>query len=133
MTTKHTHTQGPWCIHRAYANAPTMTITGDDGESWEFTHTHIGQGDKIIAQVQHQSKDSGWPHVHNVEEMWANARLIAAAPELLAALKDAEAMLFLLGKEHEETGGIAYNADFISGTRNDLLLAIAKAEGRGEP
>jgi hypothetical protein len=64
-----------------------MTITGDDGESWEFTHTHIGQGDKIIAQVQHQSKDSGWPHVHDVEEMWANARLISAAPELLDALR----------------------------------------------
>jgi hypothetical protein len=110
-----------------------MTITDDDGERWEFTHTHIGQGDKIIAQVQHQSKDSGWPHVHDVEEMWANARLIATAPELLAALKDAEAMLFLLGKEHEEAGGIDYNADFISGTRNDLLLAIAKAEGRAEP
>ena len=67
----------------------------------------------------------GWNEVEDE----ANARLIAAAPELLAALKDAEAMLFLLGKEHEETGGIEYNADFISGTRNDLLLAIAKAEG----
>ena len=110
-----------------------MTVTGDDGESWEFTHTYISQGDKIIAQAQHQSKDSGWTHVHDVEEMWANARLIASAPELLTALKDAEAMLFLLGKEHEETGGIDYNSDFISGTRNDLLLAIAKAEGRGEP
>ena len=133
MTTTHTHTSGPWGIHRGYVNAPTMTITGDDGERWEFTHTHIGQGDKILAQIQHQSKDSGWPHVHDVEEMWANARLIASAPELLAALKDAEAMLFLLGKEHEETGGIDYNADFISGTRNDLLLAIAKAEGGAEP
>jgi hypothetical protein len=70
---------------------------------------------------------SEWPY--NQAEAEANARLIASAPDLLAALKDAEALLFLLGKEHEETGGIDYNADFISGTRNELLLSIAKAEG----
>jgi hypothetical protein len=80
------YTTGPWCIHRGYANAETIRCD-DNGESWEFTHTHIGAGDKIVAQVQHQSKDSGWPHVHDVEEMWANARLIAAAPEMLDALR----------------------------------------------
>jgi len=64
-----------------------MTVSEDDGESWEFTHTYIAQGEKIIAQVQHQSKDAGWPAVQSVDEMWANARLIAAAPEMLAALQ----------------------------------------------
>ena len=83
----HTYTPGPWCIHRAYANAQTMQVTDDDGESWEFTNTYIAQGERIIAQVQQQSKDAGWPHVHCVKEMWANARLIAAAPDMLAALE----------------------------------------------
>lgn len=95
-----------------------MTITGDDGESWEFTHTHIGQGDTILAQVQHQSKDSGWPHVHNVEEMWANARLIAAAPELLEALKG---LLEVTEENYDNRHEV-----------EAALHAIAKAEGRGE-
>jgi len=86
-TDTHTHTQGPWCIHRAYANAQTMTVAEDNGESWDFTHTYIAQGEKIIAQVQQQSKSHGWPAVQNVNEMWANARLIAAAPSMQAALE----------------------------------------------
>ena len=109
---KKNHTSGPWCIHRGYLNAPTMTITDDDGESWDFTHTHIGQGDTIIAQVQHQSKDSGWPHVHDVDEMWANARLIAAAPEMLNALR-------------RLTHPMASDEDL-----SHALAVIAKAEGR---
>jgi hypothetical protein len=62
-----------------------MTVTEDDRESWDFTHTYIAQGEKIIAQVQQQSKSQGWPSVQSVDEMWANARLIAAAPEMLEA------------------------------------------------
>ena len=115
MTTNHT--SGPWCIHRGYVNAETIKCTDDNGESWEFTHTHIGQGEKIIAQVQHQSKDSGWPHVHEVEEMWANARLIAAAPEMLEALRELCADTYLADP---------INADRMSKAR----AAIAKAEGR---
>jgi hypothetical protein len=64
-----------------------MQVTDDDGESWDFTHTYIAQGERIIAQAQHQSKSHGWTAVQNVDEMWANARLIAAAPEMLAALQ----------------------------------------------
>ena len=113
---KKNHTSGPWCIHRGYLNAPTMKITGDDGESWEFTHTHIGSGDTIIAQVQHQTKDSGWPHVHDVEEMWANARLIAAAPEILDALKG---LLEVVEENYDNRHEV-----------EAALHAISKAEGR---
>lgn len=110
------HTPGPWCIHRAYVNAGTIRCS-DNGESWDFTHTHIGSGDTIIAQVQHQSKDSGWPHVHDVDEMWGNARLMATAPELLDALKT-----LIEGIEHLDIHGADYARQI-----------VAKAEGRAEP
>ena len=116
MTT--THTSGPWCIHRGYVNEKTRAVTNDNGESWEFTHTYVSQGEKIIAQVQHKSKDSGWPHVHDVEEMWANARLIAAAPELLQIAKDYVSLCQL----HDIEGAVLDSA----------LAAVAKVEGRGE-
>ena len=119
MTTKHTHTSGPWCIHRSYANAQTLTVADHHGGSWEFTHTYISQGEKIIAEVQHQSKASGWPHVHNVEEMWANARLIASAPELLEALKG---LLEVTEENYDNRHEV-----------EAALHAIAKAEGRAEP
>jgi hypothetical protein len=89
-----------------------MTATDDDGESWDFTHTYIAQGEKIIAQVQQQSKSHGWPTVQNVDEMWANARLIAAAPELLEALRNL-------------THPMASDEDL-----QNALAVIAKAEGR---
>jgi len=60
-----------------------------------------------------------------------HAPLLAAAPELLAACKAAEDLLFNLGREIEETGGASWNSDFIPAVRNALLGSIAKAE-RGE-
>ena len=103
----HTHTPSPW---------HPVTLGASPDHAWAI--------DSELVEIARLSE---WPY--NQAEAEANARLIASAPDLLAALKDAEALLFLLGKEHEETGGIDYNADFISGTRNELLLSIAKAEG----
>jgi len=121
----HTHTQGPWCIHRAYANAQTMTVAEDDGESWDFTHTYIAQGEKIIAQVQQQSKSKGWPSVESVGEMWANARLIAAAPDLLAALESLAVGLSPASVEMQREN----LADLCRVCREIAESAISKAKG----
>jgi hypothetical protein len=90
-----------------------MTVADDDGESWDFTHTYVARGEKIIAQVQQQSKSKGWPSVESVDEMWANARLIAAAPDLLEALQSL-------------AHPMASDEDL-----QNALAVIAKAEGRG--
>ena len=63
----------------------------------------------------------------------ANAQLIAAAPDLLAALKSAESLLCAIGNEARDGGGeIAYNAPYIPSILNKIVAAIAKAERRAE-
>lgn len=59
-----------------------------------------------------------------VEEGRANARLIAAAPELLEALKAVESSVFLLGLHVDEDGCEGCQL------RVRARSAIAKAEGR---
>jgi len=61
-----------------------------------------------------------------------HASVLSAAPELLAACKAAEDLLYNLGREIEETGGASWNPDFIPAVRNTLLGAIAKAERGAE-
>ena len=91
------HTPGPWKI-----------------TSLEFIDDSLGGG---IARVYSRQTRS-------LEELEANARLIAAAPEMLEALKDQEK--FWVMREAE--------LGLLSTKANELLAriraAIAKAEGR---
>jgi hypothetical protein len=88
MTTKHTHTQGPWHLGK---RAGTPAIYGKNGAE--------------IAEIFHVL----------TPEWRENARLIAAAPELLEALRNL-------------THPMANDEDF-----QNALAVIAKAEGRAEP
>jgi hypothetical protein len=73
------HTPGPWEAERVYLTIkdPTMRITANDGALYvaEAVYSHTQQKYSI--------------HVTDADEMRANARLIAAAPELLQELKHA--------------------------------------------
>lgn len=91
------HTPGPWTAHEEtkYRRA-------------EVTHNERGDP---IAEVFGPSAD----------QRQANARLIAAAPEMLTALRDAENWLGELDAG-PDTGAQALIAE--------LRAAIAKAEGR---
>lgn len=116
----HKHTPGPWV-----AAASPSSIVG-----WPI----IGPGGRAVASVHYRRGDTAEGQQINAEA-GANARLIAAAPDLLAALKammkyydtpsapwallDPEACKAML----EEYGGI----DRVCG---DMAKdAIAKAEG----
>ena len=71
MTERAEHTAGPWTFDRDWKRIPT--IIGADGS--------------LVADIRKSSvNEGGW--VVDMPEREANARLIAAAPDLMAALKD---------------------------------------------
>jgi hypothetical protein len=96
------HTPGPWTLHEIWPSGPGFSITAE-GKTYQvcgcgaYQHSHPGAS-------------------YSDEECRANARLIAAAPDLLEALK------FALS----EDSGFACPA----ATEKRLLAVIAKAEGR---
>lgn len=102
------HTKGPWhCRFDAFEEV--MSVTSDarlDEQMAEICHVSVGYDEPFESEQQ------------------ANARLIAAAPELLDALTDAGLQITYL---HEKLGSD-------TGTGNSALAriraAIAKAEGR---
>lgn len=74
----------------------------------ENRHLHTIESDDTIP-------DSTGIHGNGLDEAWANARLIAAAPELLDALR-------------RLTHPMASDQDL-----ENALAVIAKVEGRGKP
>lgn len=101
------HTPGPWsCFHMPGTTSPWWTIR--DGRN-----IYVAEVDWV-------------DHAVLVEEAEANARLIAAAPELLEAAKGLEQALRLYsGRSHRD--------HTITGNAVQAVIdAIAKAEGTNE-
>jgi hypothetical protein len=96
------HTPGPWRVGRG----DKKQVYSDHG------------GECLVAECQ-SCGDS-------VSEAYANARLVAAAPDLLAACKTAYKRLERFG----EHATIAYGGE--GGLSAILWAAIAEAEGGGE-
>ena len=94
------HTPGPWAIDRS-AHFKTFQICGP-------MFGPDSNGGYAVAEIAYAGTHAE-----------ANAHLIAAAPELLAALKEAEIVL-----------AVALSWPGSEGTRSKMRAAIAKAEGR---
>ena len=103
----NTHTQGPWKIG---VRQPTSDkfIYGPQGEE--------------IADCDRKTNFS--------EENLANARLIAAAPDLLAALKGCADALNEAGKSFALNNPEAVRPNMFEIHAGNARSAIAKAEGR---
>ena len=81
------HTQGEWGLHQYYGEGTVDRVPPRDG-GWEYLHIPIAAGDKIICEAKaNTSTNGGWPHVTDWDECRANARLMIAAPRMLAALR----------------------------------------------
>ena len=85
MTNKPQHTPAPWRI------IDGNEIVSDGAEN-SFWTNNVGDP-AIVCQLWFDDDDNGALNFDNYE---ANARLIAAAPDLLAALEDAEEALWRL-------------------------------------
>ena len=111
MTTQHT--PGPW---RAETNRSPLTITR------ELDHLPAAQGGhrqfRDIAEVYVEDKGDGAP------EDYANARLIASAPDLLAILRR-----ILAAHDSKNNGAVMGEAVLCPMFADIARAAIAKATG----
>lgn len=106
------HTPGPWQIHRV--NSDDVFIL----ENRKARNEPVFGYNRKIAEMPHWSDE-------NYNEKMANARLIVAAPDLLAAAK--HAVEFFHGMHSGEPGDATYEKIH---AYQSIVAAIAKAEGK---
>lgn len=111
------HTPGPWRVEDG-----TTLIWGDC-----IPHDHSSRGMGYPIAACRTNPSGNWSTGPYADEAEANARLIAAAPDLLAAVQK----LMALNNEHAPFGGEFYQ-DRLDCAWDAARAALAKAEGRAD-
>jgi hypothetical protein len=102
-----------------YRAGKSVVVDENTSKPWISWGYSVGSGSKIVTEVSACSDGGhGYPRPDNKPECEANARLIAAAPELLYALQQADECL------KDMNYGINGNI------RTLVCNAIAKATGK---
>lgn len=112
-----THTQEPWLRDGLLIYA--LRHNGD----------YMDGGQPMLVNKFHASVEACCGQGGSIEEAEANARLMAAAPDLLAALKQCEAWVILAMARDPQT---THPQALLNAKQDHELLraAIAKAEGQ---
>lgn len=119
------HTPGPWSLAEIhdlglYMNDGSITIMAPDPD----------QDSTAIASVVCKTRyKRGLGHKAECEIRDANARLIAAAPELVEALRQAVRTIASMGADLEVAAPESVNANSYQDELRRLRAAIAKATG----
>ena len=93
------HTPGPWNIHPHY-----YPIDGEETVCADFRALtiSIAKGEQLLGEasafIPNEGHSTGYPRVNDYEEAKANARLMAAAPEMYEAL---DAILYELDNRYD--------------------------------
>ena len=133
--TNATHTPGPWVVHGAfYTHGVKGDVFAKDAKD-VFDATPVC---RVVAPVSHRQTKKGGPFdaLHAIGErkqqapvIEANARLIAAAPELLEALEACRLELDYCQRQLAAHGQTGHANDSVSRALAAGAAAIAKAKG----
>lgn len=118
MSGETEHTPGPWSFDTVKTSAGVCHRIGAD--QWPTKHDKPSYA---CVYADHSMGSAAWPTLE------ANARLMAAAPDLLEALTDCDATLFALGEALVGSRNPAFFM-LISDSLKTARAALLKAGGK---
>jgi hypothetical protein len=130
-----THTQGPWKVSKDVVDSDgtiNIYVSTDAPNVNGFAPSHARSIAKMTGSAYHNPKKASFYKPSSLIETRSNARLIAAAPELLARCKAAVRMIDALEKQRPQIVALLSGDTTVGNTRAELRAAIANAEGRAE-